>query len=298
MSGPSESKAWKVYEWEDGSHISMLHTPGHRPKFMLEPGKKPSRMQDFAVFTPEPGPPIHLLLQLKDLVNRHFSDQFPEDKEEHYRLQEQKLSGFALDLGVSKNIFFSGLFETGDWGEPSIVRYPKFVPDERLERRVEEAMRMWRASFLWPKDLPPGAGLDGSWRHEISKKEHFLGCVHGMQMRAECDQILVSWDVNGSGKRRTISAYRPKGSKDRRVPGMASDLELVTKKLIDMVLEQEGMVLPESSREQWDQENVLKGKFLIPSPEEVEVFRILDEPLPFFWEDEALVQWLCGKECE
>lgn len=285
MSGPSESKTWKVYEWEDGSQICMLHVPGRRPKFMLEPGKKPSRMQDFAVFTPKLDGWARLLLKLEDLVNRHFLDFVDDGDAEHYRLQEQKLAGFALDLGISKNVFFSGLFETGDWGDPSIVRYPKFVPDERLERRVEEALRMWDSVVFWPKS------------HEFSKKEHFLGCVHGMQMRAEDNQILVAWDVNGSGKRRTISEYRPKGRKDRQVPGMVSDLELVTKKLIDMVLEQEGMVLPESSREQWERENVLKGKFLIPSPEEVEVFRILDEPLPFFWEDEALIQWLDGKEC-
>lgn len=278
--------SWKIYEWGDGFRVDMIHVPNHRPKFMVVPSRKPSRMRDFALFTPEPGPPIHLLLRLGESVNLHFRD---EKRSWDYLQQERRLAGFALDLGIVKNVFFEGLFETGDWEDPSLVRYPKFVPDERFERRIEEAMEMWDSCSSWPK------------HQKKSKNRNFLGCVHGMQMEVNHHQMLLSWDVNGSGRRRTISSYRqytPKAGEARQTPKVQNahpDLERVTERLVDMMLQSEGLVLPESSRQAWEEENVLKGKFLIPSPEEVEVFRILEEPLPFFWGDEALVQWLEGQ---
>jgi hypothetical protein len=36
----------------------------------------------------------------------------------------------------------------------------------------------------------------------------------------------------------------------------------------------------------------IKGAFVLPEPEEVEVMRILDEPLPFWWPFNDLLEWV------
>lgn len=59
---------------------------------------------------------------------------------------------------------------------------------------------------------------------------------------------------------------------------------------VDAVLSKNN-ILPESARADWEKENTERGLFLIPSPEEVEVFRILEEPLPFFLPNPQREEW-------
>lgn len=61
--------------------------------------------------------------------------------------------------------------------------------------------------------------------------------------------------------------------------------------LVDKVCK-EFRILPDTKRDQWVKENVETGFFVRPSPEEVELLRMLDEKLPFFLPDEELKEWM------
>jgi hypothetical protein len=61
---------------------------------------------------------------------------------------------------------------------------------------------------------------------------------------------------------------------------------------------EDAQVFPESHRADWEATNVERGTWLMPTPEEIEVFYILDEPLPFTWSYDALLQWVSGRAGE
>lgn len=53
-------------------------------------------------------------------------------------------------------------------------------------------------------------------------------------------------------------------------------------------------IVPPSGLEEWFQNNLERGIWVKPTPEEVQVWSILDEKLPFFWPTEDLLRWLNG----
>lgn len=61
--------------------------------------------------------------------------------------------------------------------------------------------------------------------------------------------------------------------------------------VVDKVCKEFG-ILPDAQREEWAEENVEKGVFVRPTPEEVQLYQMLDEKLPFFLPDEELKQWM------
>jgi hypothetical protein len=65
--------------------------------------------------------------------------------------------------------------------------------------------------------------------------------------------------------------------------------------LIDKVLDEE-LILPESSKTAWEGANVERGVFVLPSPEEVEIFSILDEQLPLLLPMKQLEDWIRSRE--
>lgn len=52
------------------------------------------------------------------------------------------------------------------------------------------------------------------------------------------------------------------------------------------------LVVPESGRESWLAENVERGEWVRPDPDELEVLGVLGEELPFWWESRKLSAWL------
>lgn len=52
------------------------------------------------------------------------------------------------------------------------------------------------------------------------------------------------------------------------------------------------LILPESEREAYDAAHVEKGAFLIPTPAEVDLYRLMGEPLPLLWKSDKLLAWL------
>lgn len=63
---------------------------------------------------------------------------------------------------------------------------------------------------------------------------------------------------------------------------------------VDWLLK-ETLVFPESQRSAWEAANVERGTWLLPTAEEIEIFHLLDEPLPFTWGYEELERWLMNR---
>lgn len=74
-------------------------------------------------------------------------------------------------------------------------------------------------------------------------------------------------------------AYRPQ-----------SAFQETREELVDEMLRR-GKVLPESARGLYEVEHVRRGVFLHPSPDEIEMLRLIDEPLPFFLPPEEVWEW-------
>lgn len=56
------------------------------------------------------------------------------------------------------------------------------------------------------------------------------------------------------------------------------------------------LILPERERSSWVKENVLFGTFVTPTPEEVELYRMLGAENPLLWGPAELEEWLQGRD--
>lgn len=174
-----------------------------------------------------------------------------------------KLLGFLLDLGVSypTDAPQRSLIQRGDQ-RTDYALYPRFVSDIRWEGRYEEAER-----FVLKR-------IDGEWKTaEDIKTRRYLDLLKNFQIHPPGFRISDKWDVTYS-----MAATWPMES-------------LYFHALVDKVLDEE-LILPESSRTAWEAANVERGSFLIPSPEEIELFRLLDERLPLLLPVKQLEEWL------
>lgn len=51
-------------------------------------------------------------------------------------------------------------------------------------------------------------------------------------------------------------------------------------------------VVRRSDLDDWKEKNVIRGRWLSPSEDEVEVYRLMGEPLPPLWDHDRFVQWI------
>lgn len=51
-------------------------------------------------------------------------------------------------------------------------------------------------------------------------------------------------------------------------------------------------IIPESEIESWEEQNVDRGSFVGLAPEEVELYRLLGQPLPLWWPPSELHSWM------
>lgn len=169
---------------------------------------------------------------------------------------ERRVRGFALDLGAKRpDEERIGLVSnyTLDQHDVELAAYPRFVDDARWEDRYEEA----RSIF---KDRVPSL---------------FLGVV---------DSFYIGEEEDRPEDRRFITVWGE--------GGVVGSVEAATlEEVVDKSL-RAALVLPESERLSWEAEHVLRGSFVLPSPDELEVFQLLGEPLPFWWGNERFYHWL------
>lgn len=178
----------------------------------------------------------------------------------------RQVLGLAIDLGVEHPFTQGpGLFLTGRTPSTTMP-YPRWIDEDRWERRYEEAAQ--RVSPAWVYKGPP------QMREALEKLEPFLGVYPRFVLGPE-----------SSAPRRWFATY------DGHAPVEGWSFEEV----VDAFTSQE-LLLPASARGAWEAANAERGEFLLPSLDDVEVFRILGEPLPFFWGKARFEAWLSERE--
>lgn len=182
-------------------------------------------------------------------------------------VDQKKLRGFVLDLGVDRLLVnFTGLIATHIGSKPSVVSYPRFFPKETWDARYEHALGHVVSDFS-----------EQTWHRKSSETVFHVNYLKFRRPKANDEPAF--W-------RQTTWTYQWY-SNGTRIEREAASLE----ESVDDILRTEN-ILPESAKEAWDKENVERGAFVLPTPEEVEVFRILDEPLPFFLPWREVEAWM------
>lgn len=171
---------------------------------------------------------------------------------ERYPQIQAQIRGFLLDLGVVPNS--AGVLLRGAAGD---ITTPFFVSEDLWSRRFELAK----------------ANRQGNIYFEAAPDYMQIGNIY--RLRIWYDTHNMNWHIKWMSREVSVRKY-------------TSD---TFENAVGVVM-RESNILPESERANWEEANVERGTFLIPTPEEVEVFRILDEPLPFFLPGEEAQKWI------
>lgn len=255
-----------------------------------------------------------------DLANKWMDPWVHEADEEDSVEAHRMMRAFLLDLGVPRpSTGRTGSLVYTTEGEACELVYPKWVPDDVWARRLDLA-KPYIYHFDEDNDrvygldeiirLPPYLGFVSQFRLEwLNKADR-----HTLRALDELDDELGRTIKNGRTppqnlvdkikelqillmpKRIDVEdvADFPLWEKDGRWEGRWSTYEVEGNTFVETIhaVMQHECLMPESSRESWDRDNIEWGEFVVPSPAEVELYRALGEPLPLLWDSSALFTWL------
>lgn len=175
----------------------------------------------------------------------------------------RKLRGVLLDLGVESYFTVpSGLIGTGEAMTPHVLHLPTFIDDGVWDSRYESALSTY---------LLEGGITGRVYNEQMINGSSFLGIFSGFLVQTEdSPELLPAWKIHWNG-----------GSFDGETLEQALDAFF-----------EKYPVLPESGRSRWEAENIEHGEFLFLTDEEIEIFQLLGERLPFFWDVEKAFVWL------
>lgn len=191
------------------------------------------------------------------------------------------LRGFLSSLlnKTSEDLSFDNRILTGPGGLG--LRWPRAVPDAT-----------WNA--IWNLEPPP-ADLTDHHRSGDAPMRDFGVKGRGL---VELDNVLdgiplqeVLFQTTSDPDSPTRICWKDAGAYDA-VSG--AHTEHGTWHELLNAFSNRALLIPSSEMPQWEAENVVYGSWVLPSQEEVEVYRILGEKLPFFWEDDQIDAWLAG----
>lgn len=194
----------------------------------------------------------------------------PEISESYVR----KVRGFLLDAGFPHRKGPNLVLVDND-DDRTRIFYPKWIEEDRWNQRYEEAAQ--RVILGKPPSI-------GDWP---TPKTDFLGCA---------ENVVIFKDRFVSKTRGALpfkiwwGSWRV--SPERETGG--SDLVSTIEEAVDIITRTK-LLLPESAKPDWERANVNRGEFIVPSPEEVEVFRVLDQELPFLLSSKELEEWIAGR---
>lgn len=177
-----------------------------------------------------------------------------EDVEESISRFGSLLRGFILDAGMEPFWYLLSSPSSG-----FLLPVPTFVPDEKWDQRYE---------------LARTHVLDTGGRGPSPRP--FLGVVQGLQL------YVIARSTSGTDRDDLWVARAGRNT-------LISTMEKF-EPTVDKVLEN-FHVLPERQRLSWTEENVRRGSWVVPDEGELEVFRLLGEPLPFWWDPWKLYEW-------
>lgn len=252
-----------IYTWPDGSFVSAVvdHADLSRVTFRVEGS---ARAVWFGLNEDDPG-------VLHPLAMSTYAD-----REECYAELQSKLLGFALDLDVRRP--WTGTRSSLAYarrGEAPALPYPRWVEDPvRWEGRYDEADRhvlrqVARRAMLKSTGL---VDFSSEWQSTALNEDLYLGYVDRLQILPPLFYVDDTWHATCSGQTGDPTSRYFHG-------------------LVDQLLDLE-LILPSSSRRAWEAEHVERGSWVLPNPDEVEVFRLLGEQIPWLWPPRRLDQWL------
>lgn len=174
----------------------------------------------------------------------------------------KKLLGFIFDLmGKEYLLRREIIWKEGEEGIDLGPRGPVVVPDEVWAQRYREGAR----SLLSDYRIRLHKGWRGGWEAKVNPDPNSpMAFVQDLPRRVWYTEF------------------------EREFSSPERDSE---EEAIDDALRAYPIV-PESRLEEWFQDNLERGTWVKPTPEEVELYTILDEKLPFFWPTEDLEAWL------
>lgn len=244
-----------VYRWTDGGHVAV-HS-GWSQDLSEETTRFIVKLEDHGDWA------ASLLYSPKNRQLIRFGDG---DALLHVPPEAlRRVRGFLVDLGARRPRFGPSLVRNLERSDPySAITYPRAVPDVVWEDRYASA-----DPYLFRRTS--GAGTSGTWENRVPRgAPPWLGWIEDLEITGpelRNDGLFnAMWD-HGS----VDAAYFPK--------------------VVDRVIELE-LLLAESSMRAWDAENVVRGEWVLPGPDEVELYRLLGEDLPVLWPYEKLLPWL------
>lgn len=166
------------------------------------------------------------------------------------------LRGFALDVDADRELDRLSKNLVEGARDNPYLASARTVPDVLWERRGEEIVRRLHPLFY---------GL-----------EPFLGCVENLFVLPPGRKGDRDSDWIAGWNSTQAEALSPEG-------------------LADVVCRREFLV-PESSLRAWEAEHSVRGEFLLPSPSEFEVLRLLGEPHPIWWGPGRYLEWLQDRD--
>lgn len=195
----------------------------------------------------------------------------------------KKLLGFLLDLEVGRPQIGIRASLVTQVPKPHLggnqlevhapsVPYPRWVDDVRWEQRYEEAHR-----FVL---RPLGDPSESTWQMDASMQELYLSYLKELELRSPGfyqDDLWRATCIGQSSCTVSTESGHPES--------------LYFHAVVDQLLDSE-LLLPASSKRAWEAEHVLFGEWVLPGPEEVEIYKMIGEQLPLLWGAERLRRWL------
>lgn len=265
MRSPSRASARNIgrviYRWDDGS-VATIEA--------LAPADDTLRVHGIVVQLCRHGRfgPDRVRLQIFPKVHAglQISSQKPQVIERIDGVLRRKLLGLCLDLGLGmpRTGTASGLL--GCDSSRKYLPCPRFVPDDRFAERYEEALQTWGAVD------PP-----------FSVSPLFLGRVDGVRFQKKRDGFVAHWHHDNLPPRNQA-----------RVFATDSGVQPTLEAAVDVLVEKNDL-RPVSEEVGWWSENAELGNFVLPERDEIELYLLLGEGLPYFWPTDRLVAWLAER---
>lgn len=299
---PTPPEGTVVYRWPDGGRVALWlevqpsnPTPAYVPgvgravssssepwspgqgivKFRLSPGRGErgdrrvgGALHPSFVADPRGGPAVYLT----NLAFLCIGTETP--------LPKAEFLGFLLDAGVVRmHPSHRGLVSTHHKAPASLLDCPRWVPDDLWATRHDLA----RQRYLGELGQVSASVLLG-----LKSSPPFLGYLPGFVVQRE---LVPTYSPGGTSPPpgRGAPGFRTKfhvHSEDAPATVGFDFNEVVDRHLTEQLL------VPASARAAWEEAHVLRGEWVLPGPDEVELFRVLGEDLPFFWGYDRCRAWL------
>lgn len=187
------------------------------------------------------------------------------------------LRGFLYDLGLHERVDPLGdnVLVRNEWEGCETVRWPKVIDDD-----------VWEAMYQIepPEAIPSGENFRSGYvpMRDFGDRERAENPVDLLLGRLPFHRLLLQTTSSPECPSRIWSPVIT-------VDGGHTQ-HGTWEELVDSFFWR-ACVVRRSDLDRWMEENVVRGTFLLPTPEEVGVYRMLGERLPLLWPDDRFQPW-------